>query len=71
MILDKYLSSKREFNPKSKKDILVYRNFLEHGGWGRGGCPFLLEFPHMTIPNMIQEKIIHSVLGVVHEKNCH
>lgn len=68
MILDLMKSQKRLFNPKSKKDIVAYKEFLLNGGWGKGGCPFVLVFPYMTVPHMIQDKIIHNVLGVNNEK---
>ncbi len=68
MILDLHSSKKRLFNPKSKKDIAEYKNFLLTGGWGNGGCPFFLVFPYATVPHMIQDKIIHSVLGVTNGK---
>jgi hypothetical protein len=69
MILDLYSSKKRLFNPKSKKDISAYKNFLYTNGWGIGGCPFFLVFPYSTVPHMIQDKIIHSVLGVENDKS--
>lgn len=50
MILDLHSSKKRLFNPKSKKDIAEYKNFLLTGGWGNGGCPFFLVFPYTTVP---------------------
>jgi hypothetical protein len=68
MILDLMQARKRLFNAKSKNDLMAYKQFLSTGGWGRGGCPFLLVFPYMTIPHMIQDKIIHNVLGVNYEK---
>jgi hypothetical protein len=64
MILESKLGQKRFFNAKSKQDLDSYRKFLKTGGWGTSGCPFFLVFPYMTIPSMIQDKIIHSVLGV-------
>jgi hypothetical protein len=69
MILDLMQSQKRLFNPKSKKDLVAYKDFLRTGGWGKGGCPFLLVFPYMTVPHMIQDKIIHNVLGVRYDKS--
>jgi hypothetical protein len=68
MILDLTQARKRLFNPKSKKDLMAYKQFLATGGWGVGGCPFLLVFPYMTIPDMLQDKIIHNVLGVKYDK---
>jgi hypothetical protein len=48
---------------------MAYKQFLANGGWGEGGCPFLLVFPYMTVPHMIQDKIIHNVLGVNYDKS--
>ena len=69
MILESLLHPKRYFNPKSNKDIKAYKQFLSTGGWGIGGCPFHLVFPYVTIPHMIQDKIIHNVLGVKNDKS--
>jgi hypothetical protein len=69
MILDLSTARKRLFNPKSKTDIKEYKQFLSNGAWGKGGCPFVLVFPYMTIPHMIQDKIIHNVLGVKNDKS--
>lgn len=69
MILDLMQSQKRLFDPKRKKDIVAYKEFLASGGWGKGGCPFMLVFPYMTVPLMIQDKIIHNVLGVRYDKS--
>lgn len=70
MILDLVQSQKRLFNPKNKKDLVAYKNFLK-AGWGKNGCPFILVFPYMTVPHMIQDKIIHNVLGVKNDKSCY
>jgi hypothetical protein len=69
MILDLVQQRKRLFNAKEEKDISSYKKFLATGAWGRGGCPFLLVFPYMTVPDMIQDKIIHNVLGVKNGKS--
>lgn len=69
MILESKLTQKRFFNPRSKQDIDAYRKFLKTNGWGNGGCPFFLVFPYMTVPHMIQDKIIHNVLGVKNDKS--
>jgi hypothetical protein len=69
MILDLVQTRKRLFNPKNKTDIALYKTFLKKGSWGSDGCPFLLVFPYMTVPHMIQDKIIHNVLGVKNDKS--
>ena len=56
--------TKRLFDPISEVDKLIYREYLRNKGWGVEGCPFILEFPHLTIPNMINAMLIHQFLGV-------
>ena len=48
------------FNPKDKKHVLEYANFLKNRGW-KDGCPFFLEDPYTDIPTMIQSKISEYV----------
>lgn len=63
-ILETIVKPKRYFSVASKKDIEMYRNFLERGTWGHDGCPFALEYPYLTIPDMIKDKLIHKFLKV-------
>jgi homoserine acetyltransferase len=37
---------------------------LRTGSWGHDGCPYVLEFPYLTIPDMIKDKLIHKFLKV-------
>lgn len=55
---------KRLFNPKNKEDIKVYKEFLVTGRWGQYGCPFILEWPYLTTPDMIKDKIIQEYLNI-------
>jgi len=64
MILDMLIKPKRLFDVNDKKDVQVYTNFLKTGAWGRNTCPFILEFPYLTIPDMIKDKLIHNFLKV-------
>ena len=41
--------------------------FVVNKAWGINGCPFICEFPFLTIPDMIQEKLIYKFLKVKHE----
>ena len=56
--------AKRNFNVSDKKDLAVYKKFLVKGGWGAEGCPFALEHPFISIPTMIQDKIVKGLLNV-------
>jgi hypothetical protein len=55
---------KRYFDENNKRDIDIYRQFLVKGGWGQNCCPFVLEEPHISIPDMIKDKLIKKFLKV-------
>ena len=67
MVLDSVLKPKRFFDVKSKQDILSFKKFVKEHRWGNDGCPFILEFPYLTIPDMIKDRMIHKLLGVKKE----
>lgn len=71
MILESKLRSKRFFNPKSKKDLDQFKYFVENHSWGHDGCPFFLEFPYSTIPDMIKDKMIHNIFRVDYDRFHH
>ena len=54
---------KRPFNPRNKSDIVLLRQFLSEYKWG-SPCPFLLEEPYLTIPDMMKDKYIKYQLGI-------
>jgi hypothetical protein len=64
MILDKIIKTKRFFNVANKKDVAMYTYFLQNASWGGEGCPFILEEPFLTIPDMIKDKLVHKFLKV-------
>jgi hypothetical protein len=66
MILDKHFEklNKRPFDPSNKADLAIFKEFLETGRWGLNGCPFLLTWPYLTIPDMIKDKVTKHVLKV-------
>ncbi len=51
------------FSPSEKEHIEHYRNFLVNRKWS-GGCPFELEWPYLSIPDMIKDKIINHYLKI-------
>jgi hypothetical protein len=59
---------KRKFNVSSRLDVQVYKKFLETGSWGTGGCPFVLEPPYFSIPEMINDRLIRKFLSVGNNK---
>jgi hypothetical protein len=63
-VLAAIIKQKSFFDANNKKHITVYKTFLRDHRWGINGCPFILEFPYLTIPDMIKDKMIHKLLGV-------
>ena len=48
---------KRKFDPTKKADLAVYKTFITTGSWGTAPCPFELEWPALSVPNMLERKI--------------
>ena len=55
---------KRYFDINNKADIELYRHYLINNAWGGNGCPFILEFPSLTVPDMIKDRLIRKFLKV-------
>lgn len=64
MILDRIQRNKRLFNVNSREDVKVFKSFLQTRSWGNTGCPFAIEYPYVSIPDMIKDKLVHKYLGV-------
>lgn len=62
--LEGFRRQKRYFNINNKADIEVYRQYLINNAWGDNGCPFILEFPSLTVPDMIKDRLIRKFLKV-------
>lgn len=56
-------NQKRKFDARNKKDVEVFRTFMAENKWG-GPCPFVLEEPYLTIPDMLKDKYIRSQLNI-------
>lgn len=54
---------KRQFNVNNKEDLKTYKQFLVNRRWGRNGCPFELEWPWLSIPDMLNYKIAESMVS--------
>ena len=52
---------KRIFNPNNTEDLKEYYDFLNLKSW-KNGCSFFLEWPFLSIPDMIQSKIVREYL---------
>jgi len=66
-VLASIIKQKIFFDADNEKHIKLYKSFLKDHRWGREACPFILEFPYLTIPDMIKDKLIHKLLNVKQE----
>lgn len=55
---------RRHFNPTNKEDLKVFKSFKKTGTWG-GPCPFILEYPYLDIPTMLDRKVCEFALSSV------
>jgi hypothetical protein len=64
MILKNKQKEKRVFDVNSKLDIEMFVNFMKTGAWGSKGCQFALEYPYLTVPDMIKDKLLNKFLKI-------
>jgi hypothetical protein len=62
--IEKHTKAKEVFDPGNKVHIKTFRHFMEHGRWPDYVCPFFLEWPYLTIPDMIKDKFARYTLGL-------
>jgi hypothetical protein len=62
--LENNVRPRREFDPSKAEDILEFRHFMSRGKWTGHQCPFVLEWPYLTIPDMLKDKFVLYTLGI-------
>lgn len=55
---------KRYFNPENEQDLMEFHYYVLEGTW-RDTCPFMIEWPRVSIPDMIGEKILRRHMGTI------
>ncbi len=63
-LIERHRHNRRVFNPANKKDIAEYRYFVKNGKW-QNGCPFYLDWPYLTVPDMIKDRITKHMLKLL------
>jgi hypothetical protein len=58
-----FLSRKECFDPNKEEHLSTFKSFLKTNKWEKG-CPFFLEWPYNSIPDMIKDKIIRNMFDV-------
>jgi hypothetical protein len=64
MVLNSVFTSKDYFDVTNKNHVEVFKQFMETYAWGEKCCPFVLEEPHLSIPDMIKDKLVRHYLKV-------
>lgn len=64
------LYPKHQFDPSNKKDLKAYKEYLATRSWGHNGCPFELEWPWLSVPDMINHKLAESAVEKVQLQLC-
>jgi hypothetical protein len=56
---------KRTFDPACAEDLRVYQDFLINSRW-KNGCPFIIEWPFLTVVDLIKHKIVKQhIAGLI------
>jgi hypothetical protein len=72
MILEKVNRRRRFFDINDRKDIASAKYFFTHHSWrNESGCPFVLEYPFVSVPDMIRSKLTHKHLGIEYDPRRH
>ena len=58
------VQQKKSFDVNDQKDLTTFANFLKTSTWGPKGCPFTIEEPWHSIPDMLKDKITRKHLGL-------
>ena len=59
---------KRPFDPCNRVDLEEFQYFRENRKW-RDNCPFELEYPFLSIPDMITQKLIDTYFDLMLDVN--
>ena len=51
------------FDANNSEHRRYYRQFIETRSWGNEGCPFEIEWPWNSVPDMIQYKIAEAAVA--------
>lgn len=55
---------KRQFDPRNKADLEEFQYFRLNRKW-KANCPFELEYPFLSIPDMITQKLIDMYFEII------
>lgn len=63
-LIERHKHNRKIFNPSDKKDIDEYKHFVMFNKW-KNGCPFFLDWPYLSIPDMIKDRITKHALKLL------
>ena len=65
--LSHWIWQKRYFDATNKQDLKDYSYVLKNNHWQQN-CPFVLEWPYLTITDMIKDKLIDEYIDTMLEQ---
>lgn len=71
MILDSLIKPKQFFDINNKQHIKLVQYYVENLSWGDDGCPFVCEYPYLTVPDMIKDQVLHKFFKVPYNRKHH
>lgn len=58
------MRKRAKFDFHNKDHVESFKLYLEEKKWGADGCPFELEYPWTSIPDMVKDKLVRHYLKV-------
>lgn len=55
---------KENFDPMNVNHVNHYKYFIENNRWN-GPCPFRIEWPFVTIPDLIKDRLIKTYINAI------
>jgi hypothetical protein len=72
MILETANRRRRFFDVNNKRDVASAKYFFINHSWrNESGCPFILEYPFVSVPDMIRSKLTLKLLGIEYDPRRH
>lgn len=50
------------FDVENPDHLKLFKGFMDNNRWGYDGCPFVLQWPWQTVPDMIKHQITEKFL---------
>ena len=66
--IERHKMNKRTFNIHSTDDVNEFEYFMQNKRW-KDACPFHLDWPYVSVVEMIKDQIVHQFLKMEKTKD--